>query len=369
MIIGVPKEQKTQEYRVGLTPDAVAMYHQAGHQIYVQTQAGVGSGFSDTDYLNSGAIIAECEEIWTKADMIIKVKEPLVSEYHWLRPGLIIYTYFHLAANRELTEQLLAKGVTSVAYETVQLIDGSLPLLTPMSEVAGRMAVQIGAQYLEKHHGGRGVLLGGIPGVKSGHVVIIGAGIVGINAATIALGMGAHVTIFDIDAKKLRQIDAQFSGRVATRISSPLALQSELQTCDLLIGAVLIPGASAPKIVTQAMVAMMPKGAVIVDVAIDQGGCIETITHATTHEQPTYEFAGVIHYAVANIPGAVPRTSTQGLVNVTTPYGLAIATLGLQAACEKYPEITLGINTYQGQLTYEPVASAHQLPYTAWNKL
>lgn len=361
MKIGVPKELKNQEYRVGLTPDAVKQYCDAGHTVLVECGAGLGSGFTDAEYRQAGAQLHSQQTIWDEAELVVKIKEPLVSEYQFFRPGLIIYTYLHLAANLELTKQLLTHKVTAIAYETVQLADGSLPLLAPMSEVAGRMAVQVGAHFLEAPTGGRGVLLSGIPGVSKGEVVIIGGGVVGMNAAIVAVGLGAKVSLFDVSAPRLREIDAYFGGRIQTCFSSPTAIAQALRTCDLLIGAVLIPGASAPKVVSRAMIALMPKGSVVVDVAIDQGGCIETITQATTHEQPTFEVDGVIHYAVANIPGAVPRTSTIGLVNVTTPYGLALATLGVEAALARYPQLQLGLMTHQGVLYSQPVVQAHQL--------
>lgn len=361
MIIGVPKEQKNREYRVGLTPDAVHEYILAQHIVYVETQAGIGSGFSDEDYQAVGAQIVSTAEVWAHAELIIKVKEPLASEYHFLRPNLMLFTYLHLAANRELTEVLLEKHVLALAYETVQLENRTLPLLTPMSEVAGRMSVQIGAQFLERQAGGRGVLLSGVPGVKNATVVIIGGGVVGTNAATVALGMGAQVIIFDRNLQRLREIDEQFQGRIQTCYSNPNALTKALEHADLVIGAVLIPGASAPKIVTRAMVEHMQVGAVLVDVAIDQGGCIETMTHATTHEQPTYEVAGVIHYAVANIPGAVPRTATQALVNATMRYGLILANEGFENACKQYPELCQALMTRAGRLYSTPVARAHDL--------
>lgn len=366
MIIGVPKERKNQEYRVGLTPDAVHEYVLAHHRVYIETGAGVGSGFSDEAYRAVGAEVVSQSEVWSQAELIMKVKEPIASEYQFLRPGLVIFTYFHLAANRELTEVLLAKKVTAVAYETVQLPDHSLPLLTPMSEVAGRMAVQIGAQFLERQYGGRGVLLSGVPGVSKARVVIIGGGVVGTNAATVALGMGAEVTIFDRNLQRLRAIDDQFQGRIQTAYSTPNGLTTALKSADLVIGAVLIPGASAPKLVTRAMVEQMPTGAVIVDVAIDQGGCIETMSHATTHDEPTYEVAGIIHYAVANIPGAVPRTATIALVNATSHYGLVIANEGFNSASARYPELQPALLTAAGQLFSEPVAQAHQLPVAPW---
>lgn len=361
MIIGVPKERKAQEYRVGLTPDAVHEYLLAGHLVYVETEAGLGSGFHDDAYRAVGAKIVSQDQVWNKAELIIKVKEPQASEYDFLRPGIIIFTYFHLAANRELTEVLLEKQVHAIAYELVQLPDKSLPLLTPMSEVAGRMAVQLGAQFLECQYGGRGVLLSGVPGVRKANVIIIGGGIVGTNAAMIALGMGAQVTIFDRSPQRLQAIDEQFQQQIQTLYSNPNSISDALIQADLVIGAVLVPGAKAPKIVSREMVEAMPKGAVIVDVAIDQGGCVETMTHATTHRNPTYQVAGIIHYAVANIPGAVPRTATLALVNATTHYGLALATYGFDKACQLYPELLPARMMANGKLFSLQVAQAHNL--------
>lgn len=365
MIIGVPKEIKNNEYRVGLTPSSATAYKAAGHEVWVEAGAGVGSGFSDEDYTAAGAVIVDtAQEAWA-AEMVIKVKEPLPAEYPYFRQGLILYTYLHLAPELTLTRALVDAKVTAIAYETIQPDNGSLPLLIPMSEVAGRMSVQIGAHFLEKAHGGRGVLLGGVPGVEPGKVTIVGGGIVGTNAAKIAVGMGAEVTMLDINADRLRQLDDLFEGRVKTLMSNPYNLAQAVQRTDLLVGAVLVPGARAPRLVTKEMVQRMAPGSVIVDVAIDQGGSIETIDRITTHDQPTYEKFGVLHYAVANMPGAVPRTSTIALTNVTVGYGLQIANKGYVAAALANKAIARGINVVGGKVTYKAVAEAHQYPYTA----
>ncbi|WP_134683219.1 alanine dehydrogenase [Brevibacillus migulae] len=364
MIIGVPKEIKNNENRVGLTPAGAAAYVQAGNTVYVETQAGAGSGFMDEDYAAAGAeIVSEAKDVWAKAEMICKVKEPLPAEYPYFREGLILFTYLHLAPEKELTEQLLEKRVTGIAYETIQNEDRSLPLLMPMSEVAGRMSVQIGAQFLEKPHGGKGILLGGVPGVLPGNVVIIGGGIVGTNAAKMALGMGADVTIIDINANRLRELDDQFHGRLHTLMSNSYNIAHAVKDADLLIGAVLIPGARAPRLVTEEMVKQMAPGSVIVDVAIDQGGSIETIDRITTHSDPTYVKHGVVHYAVANMPGAVPRTSTIALSNVTIPFGLQLANKGFRKAIEENKALAKGVNVVAGHVTYEAVARSLSLPY------
>lgn len=342
----------------------------AGHQVAIETGAGMGSGFEDRDYAAAGAtIVANAADLWAQADMIMKVKEPLPSEYDLFRPNQILFTYLHLAAEPELARKLVEHKVVAIAYETVQLPDRSLPLLTPMSEVAGRMSVQIGAHFLEKAYGGRGVLLGGVPGVAPGNVVILGGGIVGANAAKMAAGLGANVTIFDISAERLRYLADIFGGRIQTRMSSEYEIARLLPTADLLIGAVLIPGARAPKLVTREMVQQMQPGSVIVDVAIDQGGTIESIDRVTTHRDPTYEAYGVIHYSVANMPGAVPRTSTYALTNVTLPYALQIANKGWRQALQENAALAKGANVVDGGVTYEAVAQALAMEYRPLERL
>lgn len=364
MIIGIPKELKNNENRVGMTPGGVFDLLKNGHLVKVETGAGLGSGFTDEAYAQVGAeIAATVEEAWN-VDMVIKVKEPLPQEFGFFKKGLILFTYLHLAPEPELTKQLVEKEVVAVAYETIQLQNGALPLLTPMSEVAGRMAVQLGAHFLEKHEGGKGVLLGGVPGVSPAKVVIIGGGIVGTNAAKMAVGAGADVTILDTNVDRLRQLDDQFGGHLKTRMSNAFNISEETKTADLLIGAVLIPGARAPRLVTESMVKEMPKGSVIIDVAIDQGGSIETIDRITSHSEPVYEKHGVLHYAVANIPGAVARTSTIALTNVTLPYALQIANKGYEQAVIENEALAKGVNTVNGKITYEAVANAHNIPYT-----
>lgn len=361
VIIGVPKETKNNEHRVGMTPGSVVSYVQAGHQVLVESGAGEGIGFGDQDYEAAGArIVPTAAEAWA-AEMVVKVKEPIPEEFGYFREGLILFTYLHLAPEPELTKALVERGVTAIAYETIQLDDGRLPLLMPMSEVAGRMSIQIGAHFLEKAHGGKGLLLGGVPGVEPGKVTVIGGGIVGTNAARMAVGLGAEVTIIDLSAERLRQIDEMFMGRVKTLISNPFNIAQAVQRADLLIGAVLIPGARAPRLVTEDMVKAMSPGSVIVDVAIDQGGSIATIDRITTHDQPVYEKHGVIHYAVANMPGAVARTSTIALTNVTTPYGLQIAGKGIRQAALGNKALAKGINVMAGQVTYPAVAEAQGL--------
>jgi len=356
MKIGVPKEIKNNENRVALTPAGVLTLKQAGHQIIIESDAGIGSGFTDGDYLAAGGEIYQTPaSIWADSEMIMKVKEPLESEYSHFRKGLILFTYLHLAAVPKLAKALTNKEVTSIAYETVEL-NHALPLLTPMSEVAGRMASQIGAQFLEKPNGGSGVLLSGIPGVKRGKVTVIGGGVVGTNAAKIAMGLGADVTIIDLSPERLRQLDDIFGTEINTIMSNPLNIALAVKESDLVIGAVLIPGAKAPKLVTEEMVKQMKPGSVIVDVAIDQGGIVETIDHITTHDDPTYIKHDIVHYAVANMPGAVPRTSTIGLTNVTVPYALQIAQLGLNEALKKNPALVKGVNTANGHITYKAVA-------------
>ncbi|MED4608435.1 MULTISPECIES: alanine dehydrogenase [Paenibacillus] len=370
MIIGVPKEIKNNENRVALTPGGAAMLTANGHQVLIEAGAGAGSGFSDDDYAKEGAeIVPETADVWGRADMIMKVKEPLPSEFGYFREGLTLFTYLHLAAEPRLTEALVQSKMTSIAYETIQLPNGGLPLLTPMSEVAGRMSVQVGAQFLEQFYGGRGILLGGVPGVPPADVIILGGGIVGTNAAKIALGMGANVVVIERSAERLRYLDDVFHGRIRTLMSNPYHIANAVQKADLLIGAVLIPGAKAPKLVTEDMVRTMKPGAVIVDVAVDQGGSIATVDRVTTHSEPTYEKHGVIHYAVANMPGAVPRTSTLALTNVTIAYAMEIATKGVMRALYANPPLKHGVNTYQGHVTYAAVAEAVGLPYTGLDAL
>ncbi|WP_454189860.1 alanine dehydrogenase [Paenibacillus sp. Marseille-Q7038] len=355
MIIGVPKEIKNNENRVALTPQGVAEFVHKGHQVYVQSSAGIGSGFSDAEYVAAGARLTEVTSLWNQADMIMKVKEPLSSEYGYFRPGLVLFTYLHLAAEPSLTQALVDSGVTAIAYETI-MAGGTLPLLTPMSEVAGRMAAQIGAQLLEKNKGGKGILLSGIPGVSRGKVTIIGGGIVGTNAAKIAIGLGADVTIIDLNVNRLRELDDLFGNSIHTLVSTPANIADAVASSDLLICAVLIPGAKAPRLVTEDMVKRMSKGSVIVDVAIDQGGIVETIDHITTHDNPTYVKHGIVHYAVANMPGAVPRTSTLGLTNATLPYALKLADRGVLETLKLDPAVRAGLHVFQGQVTYEAVA-------------
>ncbi len=364
MKIGVPKEIKNNEHRVGMTPVSVAAYVQAGHEVLVETGAGQGIGVADRDYAEAGAkIVGAASEAWN-ADMVVKVKEPLPEEFGYFREGQIIFTYFHLAPMPELTKALIDSKVTAVAYETIQLENGSLPLLTPMSEVAGRMSIQIGAHFLEKSHGGKGVLLGGVPGVEPAKVTIIGGGIVGINAAKMAVGLGADVSILDINPDRLRQLDDLFQGRVRTLMSNPHNIAEAAKKADLVIGAVLIPGARAPRLVTESMVRQMSPGSVIVDVAIDQGGSIETVDRITSHEDPVYEKFGVLHYAVPNIPGAVARTSTLALTNASLPYGLDIANKGYRKAALENKALAKGINVTGGKVTYKAVADAHGYAYT-----
>ncbi|MBG8576551.1 alanine dehydrogenase [Bacillus subtilis] len=355
MIIGVPKEIKNNENRVALTPGGVSQLISNGHRVLIETGAGLGSGFENEAYESAGAeIIADPKQVWD-AEMVMKVKEPLPEEYVYFRKGLVLFTYLHLAAEPELAQALKDKGVTAIAYETVS--EGrTLPLLTPMSEVAGRMAAQIGAQFLEKPKGGKGILLAGVPSVSRGKVTIIGGGVVGTNAAKMAVGLGADVTIIDLNADRLRQLDDIFGHQIKTLISNPVNIADAVAEADLLICAVLIPGAKAPTLVTEEMVKQMKPGSVIVDVAIDQGGIVETVDHITTHDQPTYEKHGVVHYAVANMPGAVPRTSTIALTNVTVPYALQIANKGAVKALADNAALRAGLNTANGHVTYEAVA-------------
>jgi alanine dehydrogenase len=360
MRIGVPKEVKVREQRVALTPGGAASLVRRGHQVVVERGAGIGSGNTDDAYQAAGAALVSREEAWA-AELVAKVKEPVQAEYSFLRRDLILFTYLHLAADRPLTEALLEKGSSAIAYETVQLPDGTLPLLTPMSEVAGRLAVQAGAYHLQAPQGGKGILLGGVPGVAPGLVVVIGGGVVGTNAARMAMGLGARVIVLDINHHRLQYLDDVFGGRLTTLASTEHNLTEALAAADLVIGAVLIPGARAPHLVTRAMLAEMQPSSVIVDVAVDQGGCVETI-HPTTHDAPTYSVDGIVHYGVANMPGAVPRTSTAALTNQTLPYLLALANSGLEALSD--PSLRLGLNTHRGFLTCRGVAEALQLPLT-----
>jgi alanine dehydrogenase len=363
MIIGIPKEIKDNEYRVSVTPGGVQQLAEGGHRVLVGRGAGEGSGFADDEYAEAGAeLISGAADVWRKAEMIMKVKEPLPREYDYLREGLILYTYLHLAANEELTLELAARKATGIAYETVELPDGSLPLLTPMSEVAGKMAVQIAAHCLERMNGGRGKLLGGIPGVLPADVVVIGGGVVGTNSAVVALGMGANVMILDINPERLRYLTEVLRGNLNTLISNPRSIAEAVRRADVVIGAVLVKGAKAPRLVTREMVATMKPGSVIVDVAVDQGGCVET-TRPTSHSQPTYLVDGVVHYGVPNIPGAVPRTSTYGLSNVTLPYALKLASKGFLKALKEDPALAKGVNTYAGHVTYKAVAEAFDMEY------
>jgi alanine dehydrogenase len=359
MIIGIPKEMKNNENRVAITPAGVEAFVHAGHVLRLEAGAGLGSGFTDKDYREAGAtIVAAASDAW-ESELVIKVKEPLPEEYAYFREGLILFTYLHLAAEPALTNALADKKVIAIAYETIQCEDGSLPLLIPMSEVAGRMSIQIGAQFLERSNGGKGVLLGGVPGVAPAKVAIIGGGIVGANAAKMALGLGADVTLLDINPNRLRQLDSQFQGRLRTVASNSYTIAEAVKSADLLIGAVLLPGAKAPLLVTEAMVKSMQPGSVIIDVAIDQGGSIQTIDRITTHSEPTYLKHNVIHYAVANMPGAVARTSTMALTNVTIPYALQIANQGYKQAALRNRELAKGINVMDGKITCKAVAEAH----------
>jgi alanine dehydrogenase len=367
MIVGVPKEIKDQEARVGVTPAGVKALTEAGHTVLVETQAGEQSGFPDADYQSAGAeIVGEAGYVWGKSEIVVKVKEPIEKEYVFFREGLVLFTYLHLAPVRELTDKLLESKIIGIAYETVRDPRGTLPLLTPMSEVAGRMSVQVGATYLEKERGGRGILLGGVPGVPPAHVCIIGGGTVGSNAARIALGFGAKVTLIDVNLNRLRELDDIFSGRLYTLASNSYNLAQATREADLVIGGVLIPGTTAPRIVTRAMVSQMKKGAVIVDVAIDQGGCVET-ARPTSHSNPSYVVDGVVHYCVTNMPGAVPHTSTLALTNSTFPYLLRLANLGAREALRQDAGLAEGLNTWLGVLTHRGVAESQQRSWTAAN--
>lgn len=362
MNIGVPKEIKTNENRVALVPAGVELLVGAGHTVFVERGAGGGSGFEDEAFERAGArILATADEVWAKADMIVKVKEPIAVEWPKMRRGQLIYTYFHFAASEPLTKAVIDSGAIAVAYETVELSTRELPLLTPMSEVAGRMSVQEGAKYLEKIHGGRGVLLGGVPGVAPAEVVILGGGVVGINAAKMAAGMGAHVVILDISLDRLRYLDDVLPTNVDTVYSNRHNILEAIARADLVIGGVLLTGAKAPHLVLREDLKLMKPGAVIVDVAVDQGGCVETI-HPTTHEDPVYFVDGILHYAVANMPGGVPRTSTLALTNATLPYALKLAKFGWQEACRRDPALKLGLNVVEGKVVYSGVAEAFDLP-------
>ncbi|TGE34262.1 alanine dehydrogenase [Desulfosporosinus sp. Sb-LF] len=364
MLIGVPKEIKNNESRVAITPAGVHAFTLTGHQVVVEKSAGEGSGITDQEYIEAGAqILDSAADVWN-ADMVIKVKEPIQSEYAFFKPGQILFTYLHLAREPELTKELMEKQVVGIAYETIQLDNGSLPLLVPMSEVAGRMSIQIGAQFLEKPNGGKGVLLGGVPGVPPARVTIIGGGIVGTNAAKMAIGLGANVTLIEKSSQRLREIDDLFGGRVKTLMSNPYNIAANVALADLLIGAVLIPGARAPHLVTEDMVKEMTPGSVIVDVAIDQGGSIATIDRVTTHSDPTYIKYGVVHYSVANIPGAVARTSTFALTNVTLGYALEIANKGYFKAIQENRSLRKGVNVINGKLSYKAVAESLNIMYT-----
>ncbi|MFN0154375.1 MAG: alanine dehydrogenase [Gaiella sp.] len=364
MRVGVVKEIKTQEYRVALTPGGALELAGRGHEVVVERGAGVGSSFADEAYVAAGARIADsAQEVWDGVELLLKVKEPIEPEYRFLRHDLVLFTYLHIAADEPLTRALLASGMTAIAYETVESADGRLPLLAPMSEVAGRLAPQMGAWALEKAHGGRGILLGGLPGVPPAKVVILGGGVVGYNAALIAVGMQADVWILDLSVDRMRELEMMLDGRITLAISSRLQITEAIADADMVIGAVLVRGARAPKLVTRDMLAGMQPGAVLVDVAIDQGGCFET-SHATTHDDPVYEVDGIVHYCVANMPGAVPITSTKGLTNVTLPYVQAIAGKGVLQAVQDDASLARGVNVAGGKVVYEAVAEAHGLPYT-----
>jgi alanine dehydrogenase len=369
VIVGVPREVKDNEYRVALTPEGARELTAAGHRVVVEQDAGAGSSLSSDRYARAGAeFVPTAAEVWDAADMILKVKEPVPSEYDLMREGQILFTYLHLAASKDLTEAMLARKVNGVAYETVQLADGRLPLLAPMSEVAGRMAPHVGARLLEKEHGGRGVLMGGVSGVRPAKVLVLGAGMAGGNAAWIAAGMEAEVLVVDRDLDKLRFIDQIHRGRIMTLMSDRLTLEQRVRESDVVIGTVLVPGAKAPKLVSREMVASMRPGSVVIDISIDQGGCIET-AHMTTHSDPTYVVEGVVHYCVGNMPGAVPNTSTYALTNVTRPYASVIADRGLEDALRADPALARGLNTYQGALTNRPVAEAHGLDHVPMSSL
>ncbi len=366
MLVGVPQELKDNEFRVGLTPGSVAELVHHGHKVLVERSAGVVAGLADEEYVAAGAtLLDKPEDIFTRSDMIVKVKEPLAAERRQLRAGQILYTYLHLAPDLAQTKDLIASGATCIAYETVTSPSGGLPLLTPMSEVAGRMSVQVGAHYLEKEQGGRGVLLGGVPGVAPARVAILGGGVSGVNAAQMAVGMRADVTIYDISNDRLAELDMFFSSQIKTEYASKAAIAEAVKHASLVIGAVLVPGAAAPKLVTREMIKTMQRGSVLVDIAIDQGGCFET-SHATTHEDPVFEVDGVIHYCVANMPGAVARTSAFALNNATLPFALKLANLGAEAAMKADPHLANGLNVYKGKIAFKAVADDLDLPFEAW---
>jgi alanine dehydrogenase len=364
MRVGIPTEIKNNEFRVAITPAGVAELVHRGHEVIIQSGAGEGSAISDADFKRVGAqLINGADQVWAEAELLLKVKEPIEAEYGRMHKGQTLFTYLHLAASKPCTDALLASGTTSIAYETVQTADGALPLLAPMSEVAGRLSAQVGAYHMMRSHGGRGVLMGGVPGVAPADVVVIGGGTAGYNAARVAAGMGAHVTVFDLNINKLREVDAEFGGRIETRYSSMLELEDAVKMADLVIGAVLVPGAKAPKLVTNSTVAHMKPGAVLVDIAIDQGGCFED-SRPTTHDDPTFAVHETLFYCVANMPGAVPRTSTYALTNATMPYVLKLADKGWKAACQADPSLARGLSTHDGELLSEQVAADLDLPYT-----
>ena len=368
MIIGCPKEIKTREYRVGLVPGGVAALVARGHQVLIEKGAGLGSGLPDSAYETAGAkIVDKAADVWARAEMIVKVKEPIASEYPLMREGQTLYTYLHLAADKPLSKALVDRKVAGVAYETIQTDDGQLPLLRPMSEVAGRMAVQVGAVQLEKEHGGKGILLSGVPGVRRGKVVILGGGVVGTNSAKLASGMGADTVVLDVNNNRLAYLDDIFGSRITPVYSDPAQIAKYVRDADLVIGGVLIPGAKAPRLVSEKLVSEMQEGSVVVDVAVDQGGCIETC-HPTTHDNPTYTVHGVVHYCVANMPGAVAQTSTFALTNATIRYALALADVGVVEAARRDRALALGINSFNGHCTYKAVAEAHDFDYTPLEK-
>jgi len=368
MIIGCPKEIKTREYRVGLVPGGAAALVARGHQVLVEKGAGVGSGLSDAAYEAVGAkIVEKAADVWSRAELIFKVKEPIQSEYGLMREGQTLYTYLHLAADKPLSKALLDRKVSAVAYETIQTDDGQLPLLRPMSEVAGRMAVQVGAVQLEKEHGGKGILLSGVPGVRRGKVVILGGGVVGTNSAKLASGMGAETVVLDVNLNRLAYLDDIFGSRITPMYSDPAQIAKYVREADLVIGGVLIPGAKAPRLVSEKLITEMQEGSVVVDVAVDQGGCIETC-HPTTHDNPTYTLHGVVHYCVANMPGAVAQTSTFALNNATIGYGLRLADHGVVEATRRDRALAHGVNTFNGHCTYKAVAEAHDFPWTPLEK-
>ncbi len=368
MIIGCPKEIKTREYRVGLVPGGVAALTHRGHTVLIEKGAGLGSGIADAAYQQVGATIVEkASDVWARSDMIVKVKEPIASEYGLMKEGQTIYTYFHLAADKPLSKALVERRIAAVAYETIQTDDGQLPLLKPMSEVAGRMAVQVAATHLQKEHGGKGILLPGVPGVRRGKVVILGGGVVGTNSAKLASGMGADTVVLDVNVNRLAYLDDIFGSRISPIYSDPAQIAKHVRDADVVIGGVLIPGAKAPRLVSEKLISEMQEGSVVVDVAVDQGGCIETC-HPTTHDNPTYMVHGVVHYCVANMPGAVAQTSTYALTNATIGYGLRLADLGVVEAVKRDKALALGVNTFNGHTTYKAVAEAHEFEYTPLEK-